>query len=165
METSIIDRFNKWLQESVTVKLVSIGFLVLLLLIPSTWIQHLMHERQSRAEDVIDEISSKWSGKQSLSGPVLVIPYHYRETVIDRNKEGVEYVERKANYYFLPEKLDVKGTVKPQVQCSVVNMEPMNDGTFDQCQQHRIIPMAWSPLGGGNLFSGSEEEQTKRDLS
>lgn len=52
-----------------------------------------------------------------------------------------------------------------QVECSVVHMDPMNDGTLDQCQQHRIIPMAWSPLGGGHLFSGSEEEQTKRILA
>ncbi|MBS1544568.1 MAG: cell envelope integrity protein CreD [Bacteroidetes bacterium] len=132
METSIIDRFNKWLQESVTVKLMSIGFLVLLLLIPSTWIQHLMHERHSRAEDVVDEISSKWSGQQSLSGPVLVIPYHYRETVIDRDKKGVEYVERKANYYLLPEKLDVKGTVKPQV---------LHRGIFDAAVYESQIEM------------------------
>jgi predicted oxidoreductase len=49
-----------------------------------------------------------------------------------------------------------------QVQCSVVQLETFTDGTLDQCQQHKIIPMAWSPLGGGNLFAETEDERNKR---
>ena len=86
---SILERFNQWILESITVKLVSIGFLVLILLIPSSWIQDLMNERQSRAEDVMQEVSSKWSGSQTLSGPILVIPYKVRQK-IDHGKDGVE---------------------------------------------------------------------------
>jgi predicted oxidoreductase len=42
--------------------------------------------------------------------------------------------------------------VTNQVEYSVVHMDPLYDGTFDQCQRLRIAPMAWSPLGGGALF-------------
>ncbi len=111
---SFFERFNQWIEESITVKLVSIGFLVLILLIPSSWIQDLMRERQLRADDVMQEVATKWSGSQTLSGPILVIPYRAKQR-IDRGKEGVEILDYTAKYYFLPETLDVHGDVKPQV--------------------------------------------------
>lgn len=43
--------------------------------------------------------------------------------------------------------------VTNQVELSVMHMEPMHDGTLDQCQRLRIAPMIWSALGGGRLFS------------
>ncbi|HEV8513458.1 MAG TPA: cell envelope integrity protein CreD [Cyclobacteriaceae bacterium] len=100
--------------ESITVKLVSIGFLVLILLIPSSWIQDLMNERQSRAEDVMHEVSSKWSGSQTLSGPILVIPYKVIQK-IDHGKDGIEIQEYIQKYFLLPETLDVNGDVDPTV--------------------------------------------------
>ena len=39
-----------------------------------------------------------------------------------------------------------------QVEFHLLRMDPMVDGSFDQCQQHRVRPMAWSPLAGGRLF-------------
>lgn len=44
-----------------------------------------------------------------------------------------------------------------QVEFSLLNMAPIYDGTFDQCQTERIRPMAWSPLAGGRLFDGTNE--------
>ena len=111
---NIFERLNRWIQESITVKLMSIGFLVLILLIPSSWIQDLMHERQSRAEEVMQEVSSKWSGSQTLSGPVLVIPFKARKK-IDRGKEGIEILEYTEKYFLLPETLDINGNVDPTV--------------------------------------------------
>jgi len=48
-----------------------------------------------------------------------------------------------------------------QVEFSVAHLQPLNDGTFDQCQELRIAPMIWSPLAGGRIFWG-EDEQSKR---
>jgi predicted oxidoreductase len=42
--------------------------------------------------------------------------------------------------------------VTNQIEFSLLHMEPLFDGTLDQCQKNRIRPMAWSPLGGGRLF-------------
>jgi predicted oxidoreductase len=39
-----------------------------------------------------------------------------------------------------------------QIELSLFAMNPLEDGTLDQCQRLRIAPMAWSPLGGGRLF-------------
>lgn len=119
--TNLLDRFNQWLKESITVKLVSIGFLILILLIPAAWIESMMEERQHRAESVIAEVSNKWSGNQTLSGPILVVPYKYRETIkIEKDQFEIQESTRKA--FFLPETLDINGTVNP---------EKLHRGIFD----------------------------------
>jgi inner membrane protein len=129
METTpvnLIERFNRWLSESIMVKLASIGFLVLILLIPSAWVESIIREREYRADSVVEEIASKWSGQQTVNGPLLVIPYIYRyeaeveherevngKTVIEKKKEMQARTERA---YFLPEKLAVNGTVQPETR-------------------------------------------------
>jgi len=40
-----------------------------------------------------------------------------------------------------------------QIEFSLLHMDPIYDGTADQCQRHRILPMAWSPLAKGALMS------------
>lgn len=52
-----------------------------------------------------------------------------------------------------------------QVQCSVLHLNTFVDGTLDHCQQHNIIPMAWSPLGGGNIFAVTDDERIKRIIA
>ncbi|MGI6368858.1 MAG: aldo/keto reductase [Anaerolineae bacterium] len=56
--------------------------------------------------------------------------------------------------------------VTNEVQISVLDNHTMLDGTLDQCQQLRIRPMAWSPLGGGRLFTGDtpQAERLRTEL-
>ena len=42
------------------VKLGSIGFLMLMFMIPTSMIKSLIHEREMRSNDVVNEVSSKW---------------------------------------------------------------------------------------------------------
>ena len=44
--------------------------------------------------------------------------------------------------------------VTTQPEFSAVRLDPMRDGTFDQCMQTGIVPLAWSPLAGGALATG-----------
>lgn len=44
--------------------------------------------------------------------------------------------------------------VTNQIEVSVLHLDPLHDGSLDQCQRLRICPMAWSPFGGGSLFTG-----------
>jgi len=111
---NLLDRFNRWFQESVTIKLFSIGFLILILMIPLSWIDDLIYERQARSGEVVTEITSKWSGYQSVCGPVIVLPYKVTEVVKQSGKEPriVEYIKKA---YLLPEELKISGKVDPQV--------------------------------------------------
>jgi len=45
-----------------------------------------------------------------------------------------------------------------QVEASVLRLDAFLDGTFDQCLERRVTPMAWSPVGGGRLFAGADEQ-------
>ncbi len=47
--------------------------------------------------------------------------------------------------------------VTNQIECSVMAIDTLHDGTLDQCQELRVAPMAWSPLAGGRLFAESSE--------
>jgi predicted oxidoreductase len=38
-----------------------------------------------------------------------------------------------------------------QLEVSVKALQAFSDGTLDQCTKDGIVPMAWSPLGGGDL--------------
>lgn len=44
--------------------------------------------------------------------------------------------------------------VTNQIELSVTYSQPLFDGTVDVLMKHRASPMAWSPLGGGNLMGG-----------
>ncbi len=120
METNatpnLIERFNQWIAESVMIKLFSIGFLTLILLIPASWIENLIRERQTRATGVVREVSDKWSGSQTLSGTVLVIPFTKieRSKRWDNGKQIEEVIETTHKAFFLPENFSASGKVKPQ---------------------------------------------------
>ncbi len=51
--------------------------------------------------------------------------------------------------------------VTNQVELSVAHLAPLHDGTLDQAQRLRRPPMIWGPLGGGRLFTGTDERATR----
>lgn len=100
---------------SVLIKLALIGVLTLLLLIPSSWIQDLILERQLRQDEVIAEISDKWSGSQLVEGPIMVLPY--KTMVGQKDTTGkTTYKESLTNIYLMPENLDILSKVDPEVR-------------------------------------------------
>lgn len=102
-----------WIGDSVLFKVATIGFLTLLLLIPSEWIQSLIRERQSRQEEVVEEISDKWSASQLLQGPVMILPYRTTEKLTDASGK-VSNQQVITNVYILPERLNIDSEVKPE---------------------------------------------------
>jgi predicted oxidoreductase len=57
-----------------------------------------------------------------------------------------------AEFETLQSRLDTP-LVTNQVELSLFRMDPIYDGTLRQCERLGVRPMAWSPLGGGALFS------------
>ncbi|QEM08672.1 cell envelope integrity protein CreD [Mucilaginibacter rubeus] len=99
-----------WLKESATFKLIFIGVLALLLLIPSAFIQNLVTERASRQDEMAKEVSDSWSASQIIKGPVLVIPYRKGINITDTTKQTP--VE---NLYILPDNLHIKASLATQI--------------------------------------------------
>jgi predicted oxidoreductase len=52
-----------------------------------------------------------------------------------------------------------------QIEISISHLAAFQNGQLDQCIQKQIIPMAWSPLGGGSLFSEVKDERSIRILN
>jgi inner membrane protein len=110
-QTSTFGRFSEWLKESIVVKLLAIGFLVLILLIPNSMISDLISERQQRQNEVTAEVSKSWGGYQSVTGPILSIPYSTWTELKDDKR-----VENKHVAYFLPKTLNVDGDLPHQIR-------------------------------------------------
>ncbi|ANE52522.1 cell envelope integrity protein CreD [Flavisolibacter tropicus] len=98
-----------WSKSKVLIKAGIIGVLILLLLIPTNYVEGLIQEREARQKEAIAEVSQKWAGKQTITGPILTIPYI--TTAADANGK-LTNVKKYA--YFLPDQLQVDATVNPQ---------------------------------------------------
>jgi inner membrane protein len=108
-DQSIFDKFNAWMRSSLTIRIISIGFLILILLIPTLMVQDLITEREYRGNDVKNEVSSVWGKIQTLSGPIVSVPY--RKQYINDKKEVYTQIEYA---HFLPENLVIKGELIPE---------------------------------------------------
>lgn len=98
-----------WEANKLLIKGVTIGLLILIMLIPSAFITNLVQERAERQQEVIAEVSRKWAEPQTIVGPILMLPYNVYST----NSKG-ETVTTKNIAYFLPDKLDINGALKPE---------------------------------------------------
>jgi inner membrane protein len=89
-------------------RLLLVAFLALLLQIPIVMIGGLRSEREERRRSAAVEIAAKWGGLQTVTGPALVVPYDIH--LPDPSAEGRLRTETR-HAFFLPERLDVQGTV------------------------------------------------------
>ena len=102
---------NNFVRYSVTLRVVIIGMLALLLLIPVGMVRSAIYERDNTRQNAIREISQKWGEAQTVAGPVLSIPY----TKFYTNEKGqrvsvIEYA------HFLPDELAIAGEVDPEIR-------------------------------------------------
>ncbi len=97
---------NLWSKTKVLVKAVIIGIIVLILQIPTWSITELIREREGRQKEAIAEVSSKWAGRQNITGPILVLPYW---------EQGLDTTKRSKHFaYFLPDMLNIQSTINPE---------------------------------------------------
>ena len=65
-EKSFLDRLNYWAKTSIGLKIFTIVFLVLILLIPINMVESLIREREWNQKDAIEEVSSTCTNKQQM---------------------------------------------------------------------------------------------------
>ena len=102
---------NFWESNKTLFKVMLIGFLILIMLIPSAYIQSLVSERKERQKDIIEEVSSKWADAQTVTGPILMIPY----TLSEKQSDG-KVAEVTHTAYFLPDDLKINGFILPETR-------------------------------------------------
>lgn len=118
MTTSKVSFFEKasvWIRQSIFIRLFTIGILILLLMIPVAMIENLIREREFRQEGAISEVSSKWGERQTVTGPVLSVPYKTTERIYTQgNTNDYKVVESVKYAHFLPDLLSVNGEIFPE---------------------------------------------------
>lgn len=80
--------------QSTTAKMIMVGLLTLVLLLPLSFVQELIYERSERQKEVVTETTAKWGESVYFYGPILKIPYKDPITL------------QMENAYFFPEKLN-----------------------------------------------------------
>lgn len=129
------------MRNSVTFKLFSMLFLLMLAMIPVAFIQHLVSERQSMQAGVMEDVNQKWAGQQTVAGPILTLPY--RKTIVTAKQENTTVI---AYLHLLPARLDIKGTMTPETlhrgiyDLVVYTAELKLSGHFDP-EQFRNLPV------------------------
>ena len=67
---------------------------------------------------------------------------------------------------FTPSQFDLLNSYTPlatnQIELSLLHLNALDDGILDQCKKHNISPTAWSPFGGGSIFSDKEDSRVQR---
>jgi len=95
--------------NKVLIKGMVAGGLILLMLIPTIFIDNLISEREARQKEVVREVSAKWAAAQTISGPFLLVPY--TEPAV--NGEGKSVFVKK-QLVVLSKNMDVKGIINPE---------------------------------------------------
>ncbi|WP_417367079.1 cell envelope integrity protein CreD [Flavobacterium beibuense] len=95
--------------QSNTAKIIMVGLLVFILLIPLQFVKSLIFERAQRQKEVIHEINEKWGGDVYFYGPIIKVPYTvYEKTkIVDEKTRKVTYeITPYTEYaYFFPDEL------------------------------------------------------------
>ena len=62
---------------------------------------------------------------------------------------------------------DYVDVVTNQIEISLTHLSPFENGTLNQMMHKKIQPTAWSPLGGGQLFSAGDDQSVRimKDLN
>jgi inner membrane protein len=110
---TIFEKVNNWVKTSIALRVFTITFLVLILLIPIEMVESLIYQRGHRQDEAVREVSQKWGNRQTLSGPVLTVPYSHYSTMVD--EEGETTIKKAKQYaHFLPFELDIENELEPE---------------------------------------------------
>ena len=103
----------------------------------------------------------------------LMNPHEIAEAFEKLKKEGKVKFFGVSN--FTPSQFEMLNSFTPlvnnQVEISLLQKKAFQDGTLEQCLKLGVQPTAWSPFGGGELFTNTEDpkiediQETVRELA
>ena len=112
--------------QSTTAKMIMVGFLSFVLIIPLLLVQDLIRERSERQKEVVAETTSKWGENIFINAPIIRIPYK------DNLTKRIQFA------YFFPEVLN--GSIATQMQKPLErSIYKSNVFTTVPCSVWRII--------------------------
>jgi inner membrane protein len=137
---------STWQKSKLLVKGLLIGGLVLLLLIPTYFVQNLIQEREARQKEAFSEVSSKWAGRQNITGPVLILPYNEVSLV-----NGL-YTPVRKFAYILPDKLTFQSTVNPEKRYRGIYEVMLYSSDITMNGKFNFVPLKQLKLDPANIL-------------
>lgn len=111
------------MNERLIFKIVVIGILVLLSLIPQFLLGDLVEERRDRRQEAYESVERSWPGEQVVAGPLLTVPYQLattvRENVRDsdgKEREVLREVTEQRMMHLVPSRLEITGDLRATVR-------------------------------------------------
>jgi inner membrane protein len=95
-----------------TRRLIVLGVLVVVMLIPLELIRGAVTERFARSQEVESEIAQVWGGAQTVAGPLLTLPYVARTRTMQNGVASDQ--ERRELAHFLPDSVVVNATLRTE---------------------------------------------------
>jgi len=94
-------------------KIVTIGVLVVVFLIPLSMVQSMVGDREEQSLIAQRTVTEQWGDEQTIVGPVLHLTY--RESAVSGFTTDPEKGATKS-IHLLPEEFDLRGTVDPEIR-------------------------------------------------
>ena len=97
-------------------KAIMVVILTLAILVPLMMVRETINERQQYRADAVRKVGASFGGRQTVGGPVLVVPY---DEELEEDVTGDDGIVRKmvrrtsSQWMFFPDTLAVSGTLKP----------------------------------------------------
>lgn len=121
------------------------------LLLPLGYFSTVVDERADLYSNAIANISEGWGKKQTISGPILVVPYESWRTVLEEDPEDFQKKIKRDEKYIsykivLPKKVDFSADLTPQtlyrgIYHYVVYFAPISvKGSFDLPSEENFSP-------------------------
>ena len=108
------------LRQSASLKVFTIGALILVLLIPLAMIKGVIHERDETGQAAKFELMRVWGEPQLVAGPILILPYK----TVQVTKHGKVFEDR-SYVVFLPNRLNIDATVDSEIRYRGLHKVPV----------------------------------------
>ncbi len=135
-----------WQKNKLVIKSFFIGFLILVLLIPTFFIMFLVTDREQRKNEVVQEVSAKWAGNQYVTGPFLAVPYNEES----KGSNGI-VINTKKYLCLLPEELNINGKIFPQIKHRSIFPVPVYNSNISMTGKFKIAKPEKLPVPVASL--------------
>ena len=114
-------------------KVLLMGLLILIMLIPAALVRQVIWERSYRADEVEGEILESWGGQLNVAGPLLRIPCRGLEEVSYKDDKGRETKELRSYDFDLwvsPMLLETEGSLATEQKSRGIYSVPVFSGSL-----------------------------------
>ena len=131
MESKNKERFRKFTQ-GYTFKILLLGFLVLILLVPLTMFRILITERSRTANFAEADIMEAWGSELLVAGPVIAVPGIRTEERRTRTDDGerIEIITRPFTLMIAPQELDIRADFITEIRRRGIFSVPLFSGSL-----------------------------------